>query len=103
MDGVLVLLIAGVPIALAVFLGVQGLKVYGFVDATSAPKAAIWIAVVFGAMSLVGQLYPPALPIVELVFTTFLGVMTAGLFYEYIAAPFLEKLGIGMSSEDLNK
>jgi len=101
MDEVLVLLIAGVPIAVAVFLGVQGLKVYGLVDSNSAPKAAIWIAALFGIAALIGEFYPPALPVVEGVFTTFLGVMTAGLFYEYIAAPFFEKLGVSVSSKDL--
>jgi len=99
MENALNLLVSGLPIALGVFLVVQALKVYGFVDGDSAPKAAIIAGLVFGLSWAAGELYPPCLPFIEIGFVTVCGSLTAGLFYEYIAAPFLEKLGINIRSD----
>lgn len=101
MDEFLVLLVAGVPIALGVLLGVQGLKVFGFVDGETAPKAAIALAAILGVFALAGSIFPVVLSYVEIVYLHYIGVMTAGLFYNYIAAPFLEKLGVSVRSENL--
>lgn len=101
MDEFLVLLVGGVPIALGVLLGVQGLKVFGFVDGESAPKAAIAIAAVLGVLALAGAVFSIILPYVEIVYLHYIGVMSAGLFYNYIAAPFLEKMGVSVRSENL--
>ena len=101
MDEFLVLLVGGVPIALGVLLGVQGLKVFKFVDGESAPKAAIAIAAVLGVFSLAGEMFPIILPYAEKVYIHYIGVMSGGLFYSYLAAPFLEKLGVSVRSENL--
>jgi len=98
-DEVFNLLIGGIPIAVGVFLGVQGLKVYGFVSGESAAKAAIIIAIVLGLGWVSGELFPVAAQYIVLAYQTFLGAMTAGLFYEYIAAPFFEKIGVSLRSE----
>jgi hypothetical protein len=99
MEDIMVLLISGVPIAVAVFLVVQGLKVFGFVDGGSAPKAAIGAGAFFGLSWMAGELFPVAKPFIEIGYVTILGSLTAGLFYEYIAAPILEKLGVNLRSE----
>ena len=101
MEDFLVLLVGGVPIALGVLLGVQGLKVFGFVDGDSAPKAAIAIAAVLGFLALAGALFPVILPYITIVYLHYIGAMSAGLFYNYIAAPFLEKLGVSVRSDNL--
>ena len=97
------LLVGGIPIAVGVFLVVQALKVFGFVNGDSAGKAAIITALVFGAFAAVGLVYPPALQYVELGFQVFVGAMVAGLFYEYIAKPILEGFGGNISAKDLSK
>jgi hypothetical protein len=97
------LVIGGVPIALGVFLTVQGLKVYGIVSETSqVGKAAIASGLFFGVLSAVAQAFPVAAPYIEIAFVTYVGSMIAGLFYEYIAAPILERFGAKMSTESLN-
>jgi len=97
-EEVLVLLLGGIPIAVNVLLGVQGLKVFKFVDSESAPKAAVAIAAVFGLGWLASELFPVVAPYIVKVNQMFLGVMTAGLFYNYIAKPFFDKLGIDLST-----
>jgi len=96
MDDILILLLGGIPIAVNVLLGVQGLKVFGFANGETAPKAAIVIAAFFGVSWLAGEVFPVVAPYIVLVNEMFLGVMTAGLFYEYIAKPFFAKVGIDL-------
>ena len=103
MEDALSLVIAGIPVAVGVALGVQGLKVFGFVkDAAAAGKAAILLALIFGVRAAAGVLFPEALAYIELAFATFAGAMVAGLGYQYVAKPVLEKFGIAVSSESLN-
>lgn len=99
MDEALNLLIGGLPLALGVLLGVQGLKVYGFVNGDSAARSAIIIGLILGVGWLASALFPEAAPYIDLVYTAFVGSMVAGLFYEYIAAPFLEKFGVNIRSD----
>jgi len=95
------ILLGGVHIAVGVLFTVQGLKVFKFVDGDNVPKAAILSALGFGGLSLIAALVPSAADIIDLVFATYVGAMAAGLFYEYIAAPILEKFGVAVSSQDL--
>lgn len=97
-----VILIAGYHIAVGVLLTVQGLKVFGFVDGDNAARAAVVSGFAFGGLSLVSQLVPDAEPYVNAIFSVYLGSLGAGLFYEYIAAPVLERFGVAISSKDLS-
>ena len=96
------ILLGGVHIAVGVLFTVQGLKVFNFVDGDSAPKAAVISALGFGGLSLVSVLVPSTESIIGLVFATFVGAMAAGLFYEYISAPVLERFGVKVRAEDLS-
>jgi len=100
MDDALILLVGGLPIALGVLLGVQGLKVYGLVSGDTAARAAIIIGFILGVAWLASGLLPAAKPYIDMGYTAFVGSMAAGLFYEYIAAPFLEKFGIDLRSAE---
>ena len=103
MEDALNLVLAGIPVAVLVALGVQGLKVFGIVKtAAVAGRAAILLALIFGVAFAAGELFEEALPYIELAFITFAGAMVAGLGYQYVAKPILEKFGIDVSSEDLN-
>ena len=102
METALELVLAGIPVAVLVALGVQGLKVFGFVDGTTAPRAAIILALLFGVGVIVGSVLPEVEEYITLGFSTFAGAMTAGLGYAYIARPLLENFGIDVSASDLN-
>jgi len=101
MEQALGLVLAGIPVAVLVALGVQGLKVFGFVDGTSAPRAAIVLALLFGVGVIAGSVLPEVAEYIDLAFATFAGAMTAGLGYAYVARPLLEKFGIDVSASDL--
>ena len=97
------LVVAGLPVAVLVALGVQGLKVFGVVnDAARAGRAALIIALSVGVGVAAGELFPVAQPFIELGLGTFAGAMVAGLGYQYIAKPILESFGIDVSSESLD-
>lgn len=95
------LLIGGLPVAALVLLTVQALKVFGFVSGETAPRAAILTALVFGAASAVARLVPTAAEYIVLFAEVFAGALVAGLGYEYVANPLLERFGINVSATDL--
>jgi hypothetical protein len=88
-------------IAIGVFLGVQALKVFGVVK-DNAGKWALGIAGFIGIAAGVAYFVPVAGPVIAIVYGLFLGAVTAGLFYQYLAKPFFEKLGLDVSTSDLN-
>jgi hypothetical protein len=97
------IVIDGVPIALGVFVTIQGLKVYGIItESSQVGKAAIASALFFGGLAAVANAVPEAAPYINIAFVTYVGSMLAGLFYKYFAAPILEKLGFDVSTESLN-
>jgi hypothetical protein len=103
MEEALTLVLAGIPVAVLVALGVQGLKVFGVIsDAIRAGRAAILLALAFGVLFAVAEMLPDAAVYINLAISTFAGAMVAGLGYQYVAKPILEKFGINVSSEDLN-
>ena len=103
MEEALILFVGVIPIAVSVLLGVQGLKVFGFVNGDSAPRAAVLLALVFGLGSLGTGVFPDAANYIELGFTYFNGAMVAGLFYEYIAGPVLGAFkNVNVSADELS-
>ena len=88
-------------IAIGVFLSVQALKVFGVIK-DNAGKWALGIAGFIGVAAGVAYFIPAAGPVIAIVYGLFLGAMLAGLFYEYLAKPFFEKLGLDVSASDLN-
>jgi len=89
-------------IAALVFVSVQGLKVFKFVESDDqVAKAAIIVALIAGIGLAAGELYAPIAPFIGLFFVFFIGAMVAGLGYKYLVGPFFEKFGIDMSVKDL--
>ena len=97
------LLVGGIPIAVLVALSVQAFKVFGFVGGEDAPRAAILVALIFGAGGVAGEIFPEIQPYLVMAMTYFAGAMIAGLGYEYLAAPLLEKFGLKIRSSSLNE
>ena len=89
-----VLLIASIPILVGVIAGVQAAKVFGFVNSENAGRAALIIALVLGLLAAAQELFPEAKPYIELAYITYLGVVGAGLGYEYALKPAAERLGL---------
>jgi len=88
-------------IAIGVFLSVQALKVFSVIK-DNAGKWALGIAGGIGIAAGVAYFVPAAAPVIAIVYGLFLGAMLAGLFYQYLAKPFFEKLGLDVSTSDLN-
>lgn len=91
------LVAAAAPIALQVFLTVQGLKVFGVVD-ENAGKWGIVAGLFFGLGALVSSLFPGATNVVGIINTYVVGALSAGLFYEYLAKPVLDQFGVHLGS-----
>lgn len=95
------LVVGGLKAGAFILLAVQALKVYGFVSGESAAKSAMYIALGLGVISAAEQLFPEAAPYTALFLQTVAGALAAGLGYEYLVRPGLEKVGISVSSTDL--
>ena len=95
--------VGGLQVAALVLLAVQALKVYGFVTGENAPKAAVLVALVLGAVGTVEKLVPVAAPYVAIFVQVLAGALTAGLGYEYLVRPLAERFGISVSSTELDK
>lgn len=89
---------AAAPIALQVFLTVQGLKVFGVVDG-DAGKWGIVAGLFFGLGGLVTSLFPGTANVVWIINTYVVGALSAGLFYKYAAKPVLGQFGVHLGSE----
>ena len=96
------LVVGGLKAAGFILLAVQALKVYGFVSGETAPKAAMFTALGLGVVSAVEQLFPETAPYIATFLQVFAGALAAGLGYEYLVRPGLERVGISVSSADLS-
>lgn len=97
MEEALQLAIAGIPIAVNVFLSVQGLKVFG-VERGTPGQWAIVFGFFFGLGALAASLFPDVAQYIYTVNVYIVGSLSAGLFYEYLAKPVLGQIGIDLSS-----
>lgn len=96
MEDALNLAIAGIPVAVNVFLSVQGLKVFGVVNG-NAGQWALVAGLFFGLGALASALFPDVAGYIALVNQYVVGSLSAGLFYEYLAKPVLGQIGIDLS------
>lgn len=97
LDEALNLAIAGIPVAVNVFLSVQGLKIFGVVNG-NAGQWAIISGFFFGLGALAASLFPDVAQYIYTVNVYIVGSLSAGLFYEYLAKPVLGQIGIDLSS-----
>lgn len=88
-------------VALFVFLTVQGLKVFGFVEEGNEGKLALGSAGVVAVLLAVGELFPPAAPFIILAIRFYVGALVGGLFYKYIAKPVVEAFVGNITTDDL--
>ena len=95
MDELFILLLGAVPAMFLVYLIVEGLKTYGFVNEKSwftAPKAGLTTGLVLAAVALIGAFVPEAQPIINVAAPYLFGGLVAGLFFELVAGPLREKV-----------
>lgn len=97
------LVVGGLQVAGFILLAVQGLKVFGFVSGENAPKAAVITALVLGVVGTVENLFPASAPYIATFLQSIAGALAAGLGYEYLVRPTLERFGVSVSSTDLNE
>ena len=97
------LLVGGFQAGAFILLAVQGLKVFNFVSGENAPKAAVITGLVLGVLSAVESLVPASAPYIATFVRVFIGAMTAGLGYEYLVRPALNRFGVSVSSSELNE
>lgn len=91
MEEFLNVLVAGIPLALLVGLGVQGLKAFGV--SNNLPRYAILFGAFFALGSLAVELFPVAEPYVGAVIRWYTAALGSGLGYAYFVKPLFEKLG----------
>ena len=95
-SGLLQLALGSVPAIVLVFLLVEGLKRYGFVngDGTwfTAPRAGLTAGLVLAVVALVAAFVPAAAPIIATAAPIVVGGLVAGLFYDIAGAGLLARV-----------
>lgn len=89
-------------VALFVFLTVQGLKVFGFVNEGSEGKLALGSAGIVAVLLAVGELVPVTTVFIILGIRFYVGALVGGLFYKYIAKPVVEAFVGNITTNDLS-
>ena len=96
-NGLLQLALGSVPAIVLVFLIVEGLKRYGFVDYDdsawfTAPRAGLTAGLVLAVIALVAAFVPAAAPVIEIAAPIVVGGLVAGLFYDLAGARLLARV-----------
>ncbi len=89
------LLLGGVPAVALVYLLVEGLKRFGFINEDSlftAPRAAIVVAVLLTVTALVGKFVDGASAYIDIAAPLVFGGLIAGLFYDLAGDLLLERI-----------
>ena len=86
-DGLFTLMLGAVPAVAAVYIIVEGLKRFGFVNGKSwfsAPRVAILAALGLTAVALVSEFVPATTPYISTAAPLIFGGLVAGLFYDLV-------------------
>jgi hypothetical protein len=95
------MLVGGIALGAFLILLVQSLKFLGVTDEKWLKLAPLFGAILFVGLFTVKQLVPASAPIVDGVMGAFVVIATATLGYAYAVKPVAQKLGISVTTEEL--